>query len=169
MSLQHVPSLQHQARLSFVPEGPANQLSNRRSVVADALQQLESRKLSAASRTSSDTQLYGPIRRRSLLQHGVATRNSWVESDSRKTLPSQLVASPVDLPQYSYTPEPPAQPLQQLSRIETKMLDHFRHPRVSTPDSMDYSHIGSFKLGSLRITNGAASPEPLERANTTGA
>ena len=148
----------------------SHRLSNRRSIVADTLEQLESPKLSSASRTNSDTQLYGPIRRRSLLQHGVATRNSWVESDSRKTLPSQVVESPVNLPRYNYTPDHFTEsPLQLPISPEPKLVDHFRHPRVSTPDSMDYSHIGTFKLGSLRITNGAASPEPtLERANTTG-
>jgi hypothetical protein len=38
---------------------------------------------------------------------------------------------------------------------------------VETPDDVDYRHTGAFKLGSLRITNGVASPTPsIERAVT---
>lgn len=33
-------------------------------------------------------------------------------------------------------------------------------PRAETPGDMDYSHLGSLRLGSLRVTNGAASPAP---------
>ena len=152
-----------------MPEGQSHHLSHRQKVVADALQQLENPRLRPASRTNSDTDLYGPIRRRSLLQHGVATRKSWVDSDSRKTLPSQVVESPVNPSKYNYTPEESRRAHTQLPSPDLKLADYFQYPRVATPDSMDYSHIGGFKLGSLRITNGAASPELiLERANTTG-
>lgn len=34
------------------------------------------------------------------------------------------------------------------------------HTRAETPSDLGYSHIGAFKLGSLRITNGTASPTP---------
>jgi hypothetical protein len=33
-------------------------------------------------------------------------------------------------------------------------------PRAETPGELDYAHLGSFKLGSLRVTNGPASPTP---------
>ncbi|KAF2684955.1 hypothetical protein K458DRAFT_29004 [Lentithecium fluviatile CBS 122367] len=36
-------------------------------------------------------------------------------------------------------------------------------PRAQTPGEMEYSHLGSLKLGSLRVTNGAASPAPSTR------
>jgi hypothetical protein len=33
-------------------------------------------------------------------------------------------------------------------------------PRAQTPGELDYAHLGSFQLGSLRVTNGPASPSP---------
>lgn len=169
MSLQHVPYAQHQARLSLVPEGPSQHLPRVQTVRADTVQELTSPKLSPASRTNSDTQLYGPIRRRSLLQHGVATRKTWVDSDSRKSLPSQVV-KPVEIgPRYNSAVEEDAQSQIRRPSVEPVAMDNICYTRVATPDSMDYSHLGTFKLGSLRITNGAASPEIiLERASTIG-
>jgi len=39
-----------------------------------------------------------------------------------------------------------------------RILDPNSMPRVVTPSELEYQSIGAFKLGSLRITNGAASP-----------
>ncbi|KAH8594066.1 hypothetical protein B0O99DRAFT_595778 [Bisporella sp. PMI_857] len=172
VSLQHVPYAQHYARLSLVPEAPSPQPnSKRQSLYREVSPQEESPELTHASRTNSDTQLYAPIRRRSLLQHGVATRNSWVENDSRSSLPSQMADSLVDMQTRYYNSEKPtSSPLAELANIEVKPVDLITQPRVATPNDMDYGSIGAFKLGSLRITNGAASPAPsLERANTIGA
>ncbi|KAG9241523.1 hypothetical protein BJ878DRAFT_482859 [Calycina marina] len=166
MSLQHVPYSQHQTRLSLVPEGPSRQSSNRRSVTTETLHQLQSRDISYASRTSSDTQLYGPTRRRSMLQHGVATRTSWVDSDPRSTLPSQTSSPSMQLPAYKHNLAWPNTLPERSNTEPPRSSDQSVRPRVSTPDVLDYGHIGAFKLGSLRITNGAASPDLIvDKAN----
>ena len=100
----------------------------------------------------------------------MAKRNSWVDDDPRKSLPSQVVDSPSDLPTYYYEPEKRASTFPEFEHLKKPIVTVGDHPRVSTPNDLDYGHIGAFKLGSLRITNGAASPAPsLERANTMGA
>lgn len=108
------------------------------------------------TRANSDADLYAPMRRRSLLQHGVATRTSWLENDSRQSLPSQSQTAD-DIQNYYYNPSrPTSSPVAKLEVLGQSAPE----PRVETPDDMDYGHIGAFKLGSLRITNGAASPSP---------
>jgi hypothetical protein len=186
MSLQHVPYAQHQPRLSLVPESPSPRPDSmifrrqsilpirdtvkRRSVIVEPPKEAESPQLSHAStsRSNSDSTFYAPIRRRSLQQHGVATRNSWVDNDSRATLPSQAAAQE-DLQSYYYDPAKPASsPLTDLVNMAPHFTDYVPgEPRAQTPNDHDYAQIGAFKLGSLRITNGAASPAPsLERAAT---
>lgn len=52
----------------------------------------------------------------------------------------------------------------QLTRLAALDLAEEGHdsptPRARTPGEMEYSHLGSLKLGSLRIANGAPSPAP---------
>ncbi|PBP21775.1 proteophosphoglycan ppg4 [Diplocarpon rosae] len=121
-------------------------------------------------RTHSETLLYVPIRRRSLLQHGVATRASPVGAPRHPSTPPARHEGA--LPNHHHPPalatsSPPAElaPLEQPRDLPPC-------PRVETPNEMDYGHIGAFKLGTLRITNGAASPSPSyekpRRAATLG-
>lgn len=172
MSLQHVPYAQHQARLSLVAEAPSPQseASKRQSIFQ---QEDNSPQIGKAlsTRTNSDTTLYGPIRRRSLLQHGVATRTSYVEPDARQSLPSQRQSS-ADMQNYYYNPsKPTSSPLDDLAALVPSPDFVVPAPRTETPTELDYGHIGAFKLGSLRITNGAASPAPSShgRAASLGA
>jgi hypothetical protein len=171
MSLQHVPYSQHHARLSLVPEAPSPQPGHtieRRPVRQQDDNQQMSETLS--TRTNSDTNLYAPIRRRSLLQHGVATRNSWADNDSRTSLSTQF-HSQTDLRNYYYDPNrPTSSPLSTLANMEIPMhSETIPGPRVATPDDLDYGHIGVYKLGSLRITNGDASLAPsVEKLGATG-
>jgi hypothetical protein len=124
----------------------------------------------AGSRRNSDAEKYGPIRRRSLLQHGIATRPTpFVENDPRRSLPSQLHTPEVVQSHYSRS-------LVTLPPPELKILGPdpafaIPGPRTETPTDLEYRHIGAFKLGSLRITNGAASPSPSRdgRSNSLGA
>lgn len=96
------------------------------------------------------------MRRRSLLQHGVATRPI-IPNDARQSLPSQTrLEDP-----FSSNPSKPHAYLASLKAADM--------PRVETPDDLGYRHTGAFKLGSLVITNGVASPTPsVERAATMG-
>src|SRR6266536_1380924 len=157
MSLQHVPYAQHHPRLSLVPEAASPQpdqpeASKRMSRWEEGD---DSPKLSnpLTTRANSDADLYAPMRRRSLLQHGVATRTSWAENDSRQSLPSQSQTTDdiQDNPS-----RPGSSPLAKLEVLGQSAPG----PRVETPDDLDYGHTGAFKLGSLRITNGVASPSP---------
>lgn len=137
--------------------------------------------------SNSDQSLPIPIRRRSLLTPGIATRESsrekivrkslpsqssslLIASDKsngatnrrnfRQTLPSQWTSSQDQLRQYYYDQSKPTSfPLDELADLETRPFSDLQ-PRTVTPSELDYGHIGAFKLGSLRITNGTASPAP---------
>ncbi|KAI1848244.1 hypothetical protein JX266_005957 [Neoarthrinium moseri] len=105
----------------------------------------------AISRANSDITLYTPMRRRSLMTPGVATRAPDVpplpkKSRARFSLPStparrdSLESMSFDIfpsPSFHTNPE--------------------SIPRVITPCEEDYRQTGAFKLGSLRIMN--ASPD----------
>lgn len=112
------------------------------------------------SRANSDLSLYMPVRRRSVIQKpGVATRSNSMRGDAMLSKPAV---------RYSHPPTP------SLSRqtsfesyrggvISMPPLHHDADvPRVLTPCEDNYQSIGAFKLGSLRITNGAASPASPE-------
>lgn len=100
------------------------------------------------------------------MQHGVATRSGgdtdplrWFRrgSHSRSNVQNQrgILVSPTT--PNSLLNIPPMAP-----RLEVDPP----YPRAETPSGSDYGHIGAFKLGSLRITNGAASPAPSDIPTT---
>ena len=106
------------------------------------------------SRANSDLSLYTPVRRRSMMQTpGVATRT--------RTMP----APPKANFRHSHPPTPSVSRQQSFDSIRSgvismppRMLDPDSMPRVVTPSEAGYQSIGAFKLGSLRIINGEASP-----------
>ena len=112
------------------------------------------------SRVNSDLSLYNtPVRRRSVIQKpGVATR---ARESPAPSMPSF---------RYSHPPTPGASRKQSVESLRggvvsmppPRIIDSGDIPRVVTPCEADYQSIGAFKLGSLRITNGAASPSSLE-------
>lgn len=97
-------------------------------------------------RTQSDPAIYAPIRRKSLLQHGVATRPSVISNPH--SFQSQIPISYHNVAKWSLSP----------LTLRTNVDNDSHGARTSTPN--DLGHIGSFQLGSLRITNGSASPTP---------
>jgi len=143
--------------------------------------------VSPIERSNSPDSIPIPIRRRSLLTPGVATRKTsrekmvrkslpaqpsasaveGIESRSasekrnfRKTLPAQATQSQDELRQYYYDESKPTSfPLEDLVALESNRFSDLQ-PRTVTPNDLDYRHIGAFKLGSLRITNGTVSPAP---------
>ncbi|CAL3972967.1 unnamed protein product [Diplocarpon coronariae] len=123
------------------------------------------------ARTHSETQLYVPIRRRSLLQHGVATRAGALEES--KYPPPPRARDEEESPNHQ-NPPPATTTLAPSATLAVlqRPRDLSPSPRVETPNELDYGHIGAFKLGTLRIMNGAASPspsqEPPRRAATMG-
>ncbi|KAK1825835.1 hypothetical protein QBC39DRAFT_37974 [Podospora conica] len=108
------------------------------------------------SRVNSDLSLYMPVRRRSVIQKpGVATRSNSMRDDAMVSRPTV---------RYSHPPTPS---LSRQTSFESyrggvismpPLLHDANIPRVLTPCEDNYQSIGAFKLGSLRITNGAASP-----------
>ncbi|RAL64949.1 hypothetical protein DID88_001540 [Monilinia fructigena] len=97
-------------------------------------------------RTQPDPAIYAPIRRKSLLQHGVATRPSGMSNS--QSFQDQIPVSYHNFGQWSVPP----------LKLSTNVDVETPGVRTSTPS--DLGHIGSFQLGSLRITNGSASPTP---------
>ena len=112
------------------------------------------------SRANSDLSLYMPVRRRSVIQKpGVATRANSMRGDTVLSRPTV---------RYSHPPTPS---LSRQTSFESYRggiismpppLHDADIPRVLTPCEDNYQSIGAFKLGSLRITNGAASPASPE-------
>ncbi|KAJ8068960.1 hypothetical protein OCU04_002641 [Sclerotinia nivalis] len=97
-------------------------------------------------RTQSDPAIYAPIRRKSLLQHGVATRPSITSNP--QSFQNHIPVSYHNIGKWSVSP----------LTLRTNVDNENHGARTSTPN--DLGHIGSFQLGSLRITNGSASPTP---------
>jgi hypothetical protein len=142
---------------------------------------------SPIERSDSPDSIPIPIRRRSLLTPGIATRKTSREKfvrkslpaqpsssvigstesrdadekrNFRKTLPAQATTSQDELRQYYFDQSKPTpSPLEGIAALEAGRFSDMQ-PRTATPSDLDYSHIGAFKLGSLRITNGAVSPVP---------
>ncbi|KAL8952434.1 MAG: hypothetical protein Q9222_001669 [Ikaeria aurantiellina] len=96
-----------------------------------------------------------PIRRRSLYTPGIATRSP--EDILRKPPPREQVTSQADRDYYYDPTRPACSPLSRLANLRNS------HTGRSTPSELDYTHLGTLKLGTLRVTNGAASPVPQNR------
>lgn len=120
------------------------------------------------SRANSDLSLYTPVRRRSMMHTpGVATR--------ARTMTNS--APPRQNFRHSVPPTPSISRQQSFESMRSgvismppRALDPDSMPRVVTPSELEYQSIGAFKLGSLRITNGAASPvsPELEKKGKAG-
>ncbi len=123
------------------------------------------------TRANSDLSLYAPIRRTSMIQvPGVATRrnsnSSHISAGGVSMRPTFRHSHPATTPSLSRKSSfestgsrvqsmPP--PVLQRPDLSAYRVSDAKE-RVSTPCEGDYNAIGAFKLGSLRITNGAASP-----------
>ncbi|KAG7120194.1 hypothetical protein HYQ44_004690 [Verticillium longisporum] len=113
-------------------------------------------------RVDSNVSLYAPARRRSVIQTpGVATRKPGDSSVSRK---SSFRHSHPPTPvggrsrRGSYVAE--AEVVRVISMPPPRVIAVDEVERVETPPELDYRQLGAMKHGSLRITNGAASPVP---------
>ncbi|KAL8909804.1 MAG: hypothetical protein Q9171_004894 [Xanthocarpia ochracea] len=96
-----------------------------------------------------------PIRRRSLYTPGIATRSP--EDILRKPPPPEHVRSQADRDYYYNPALPDSSPLARLANLRTSQNGR------STPSELDYGHLGALMLGTLRVTNGTASPAPREQ------
>lgn len=125
--------------------------------VATSTEQGLGRRNSANNRSSSSL-----TRRRSLLlTPGVATRIAPVEG-RRRTWNSWKAPKLDPKEEAKWKPKlKGAQPSNRLTALD--LAEENRDsptPRAQTPGEMDYSHLGNLRLGTLVVTNGAASPAP---------
>ncbi|TQN67329.1 hypothetical protein CSHISOI_08132 [Colletotrichum shisoi] len=118
-------------------------------------------------RANSEVSLYAPVRRRSVIQTpGLATRLPTESPTSRRSsLRYSGPTTPAGGRSRLNSIESSAHCIQPL--IEVAPDDDYLPPpttepveRALTPSDMDYRPLGFMKFGSLRITNGAASPLP---------
>ena len=93
-----------------------------------------------------------PIRRKSLYTPGIATRNP--HDILRKPPPPPRIESQADRAYYYNPMYSETSPLARLASLELPSNGR------STPCDLDRTHLGGLSLGTLRVTNGAASPEP---------
>ncbi|KAI4207574.1 MAG: hypothetical protein LQ346_000506, partial [Caloplaca aetnensis] len=96
-----------------------------------------------------------PIRRRSLYTPGIATRSP--QDILRKPPLPKTVISQAERDYYYNPAMPETSPLSSLALLRASNTGR------STPSELDYTHLGAMKLGTLRVTNGAASPIPQDR------
>ena len=98
------------------------------------------------------------VRRRTMLVPGVATRGQ-PRDVLRKPPPPDAILTHADR-EYYYNPSyPETSPLTLLASLNQR-CPSLTSQRAMTPSDLDYSHLHGFLRGSLRITNGAASPAP---------
>ncbi|KAK3394114.1 hypothetical protein B0H63DRAFT_36264 [Podospora didyma] len=151
LNLEEEPALEHATTMS----------ENRMTVVTESTWKSSNPanpESAPISRVNSDMSLYVPVRRRSVIQKpGIATRSNSMQNSpalSRSNF------------RYSHPPTPNLSRQQSFESyrggvisMPPRMPESDQFPRVVTPCEDEYQSIGAFKLGSLRITNGAASPE----------
>ena len=100
-----------------------------------------------------------PIRRRSLLTPGIATRTP---NDILRKPPQLRRCQEKETSDCYFNPMPPESSTHSsLAALDLADKGRFSPvPRSSTPSDLDYTHLGRLKLGTLRITNGSESPLP---------
>jgi hypothetical protein len=112
-----------------------------------------SRRASAVNRTLSSL-----TRRQSIIQTpGVGTRNSPIEG--RRRTWNSWKSPQVDLDEESKWRSSPR--LHSFRTTQATLMEDSPDtsmPRAQTPSELDYAHLGSLKLGTLVVTNGAPSP-----------
>lgn len=108
-------------------------------------------------RTNSDVSLYTPMRKRSLMTPGVATRPTPADSIALPDMPTTDALPPSLL--HFDPPEPLGASL--LPIPHTSFGPH-SVPRAHTPSEADYQQTGAFKHGTLRIMNGSPARTPAQ-------
>ncbi|KZL78973.1 proteophosphoglycan ppg4 [Colletotrichum incanum] len=123
--------------------------------------------ISQLPRANSEVSLYAPVRRRSMIQTpGLATRlPTEYPASRRSSLRHSVPNTPAGGRSRLNSIESSAYPIQPLTEYSSEP-DYLPAPvtepveRALTPSDMDYRPLGAMKFGSLRITNGVASPLP---------
>ncbi|KAI9871281.1 MAG: hypothetical protein M1830_003111, partial [Pleopsidium flavum] len=157
------------SRLSLVPESTVPDLEGSTRLLEEIKAKASTDELAAYNHISSpvdesapNNSVLSPIRRRSLLTPGIATR---VPDDILRKPPVPERIQPQVDREYYYNPCLfDSSPLARLAVLE--LAERRRSspvPRAGTPTFLDYGHLGALKLGTLRVTNGTVSPAPSDR------
>ena len=157
-----------QSKLALVPDLPRQDFDDPERIIDQIKEKVFHDSLAALNHISPPIDeeieantITSPIRRRSLFTPGLATR-----------VPSDMLRKPPPVPQrstateqydrnYYYNPNHSEDsPLSALASLDLANIPRFSPvpPRASTPSDLAYSHLGGLRLGTLRITNGNASP-----------
>jgi hypothetical protein len=167
------------SRLSLVPESHTLDTQEPIGLAPRELEEIEDKirldrktstqRLSMPGSRTFDEAGPSPIRRKSFLPPGIATRGGF-DHPLRKRPPPRSLETDADH-DYYYNPNiPESSPLSRIAAMDGHLADRSSpSPRASTPDeSLDYSHLAGFRRGTLRITNGVASPAPsIDTAQST--
>ncbi|KAI0116631.1 hypothetical protein F4776DRAFT_282114 [Hypoxylon sp. NC0597] len=144
LNLVEEPSYEDNSVVSENPvhisEAMRSDLRNRRPSVPETVPVI--------TRAGSEVSLYAPMRRRSLMTPGIATRE----------VPQEPVPS---MPRTRYSlPSTPARRQSIEAIFPPPFLNSEPVPRVLTPCDAEYKQTGAFKHGTLRITNGSPARSP---------
>lgn len=124
------------------------------------------------ARANSDVSLYAPVRRRSMIQTpGLATRiTNDCPASRRSSFRHSMPSTPAGGRSRMNSIDMNIQPITTVDEFVSENEEDFPEllpvpatepfERALTPSDMDYRPLGAMKFGSLRITNGAASPLP---------
>ncbi|KAI1203497.1 hypothetical protein F5X97DRAFT_92591 [Nemania serpens] len=140
---------------SIVSENGLQRAPSRRQSYTTSYRPTHSDATTLLPRASSDASLYTPMRRRSLMTPGVATR----PAPTNFIVPPEIQTEDDVSPTTSrcYSPEPTRAGFLSCphSSFEPSLI-----PRVHTPCEAEYKQTGAFKYGTLRITNGSPARTP---------
>ena len=156
------------SRLSLTPEPMMPDPEETSRIVEEIKEKASNDRLAAYNHVSTPVDedapefTMTPIRRRSLFTPGLATR---IPTDIlRKPPPPERLQSQADRDYYFDPSLPQSSPLSRLAALD--LADEGRCtpvPRASTPVNLDYTYLGGLRIGTLRVTNGTASPVPHAR------
>ncbi|KAI8951584.1 hypothetical protein F4801DRAFT_285690 [Xylaria longipes] len=147
---------------SAIPEGLLQVALSRRQSSTPSYHPAHSDATALLPRTNSDVSLYTPMRRRSLMTPGVATRPAPVDLDV-----------PPNIQTRHNPPQTPRCDSLESAGIGFLSIPHTTFnpslmPRANTPCETDYKQTGAFKHGSLRITNGSPARTPARETADDG-
>ncbi|KAI1206735.1 uncharacterized protein F4807DRAFT_453280 [Annulohypoxylon truncatum] len=109
------------------------------------------------TRANSEASLYTPMRRRSLMTPGIATREVPVDpGPSKPRVRHSLPSTPARRRSIESLGDEEA-------HFPALSIDPNLIPRALTPCEAEYKQTGAFKLGTLRITNGSPARSPARK------
>ncbi|RKF61907.1 putative proteophosphoglycan ppg4 [Erysiphe neolycopersici] len=153
---QKIPSMTEK---EFYYQNEANRISVNASPCEFASLRRESHVMGKHIKTDSQTRNSTTVYRNSFLRHNITAKlMPKSRAEARKSFPTSRRQHQANL--LSNTEEDQNGIYQKTNNYQYNVKDAFQPQRTVTPNDLDYRHTGAFKLGTLKITNGKASPAP---------